>query len=283
MAAPKRPVLRYHGGKWMLGPWIIAHFPAHRLYTESFGGAGSVLLRKARAPFSEVYNDLDGEVVNLFRVLREEATAGRLVELLTFTPYSRTEFSLSYEPCDDAVEQARRTVVRSYMGFGSDSASGAQTGFRSNGNRQSGHPCRDWANYPASLAAVIERLRGVVIECRDACDVIRQHDEPRTLHYVDPPYPHSTRSRSTVRTGKGYRHELTDAAHRELAATLHSVTGMVVLSGYACDLYDRELYPDWTRITRATKADGGLDRVEVLWLNPACASSLNALSFGDVA
>jgi DNA adenine methylase len=130
-----RPVLRYHGGKWMLAPWILEHFPPHRIYTEAFGGAGSVLMRKPRAKLVEVYNDLDGEIVNLFRLLRDPETAGALKRLLTATPFARVEFEESYRAHQDALEQARRTVVRSFMGFGSDSASGTKTGFRANGNR----------------------------------------------------------------------------------------------------------------------------------------------------
>jgi DNA adenine methylase len=274
VSAPTRPVLRYHGGKWRLAPWIIGHFPAHRLYTEAFGGAGSVLLRKPRAPFMEVYNDLDGEIVNLFRVLRDEASSARLCDLLTATPYARAEFVESYSPVADPVEQARRTVVRSFMGFGSDSASGALTGFRANGNRQNGHPARDWANLPPKLGAIIERLRGVVVECRAGADLIRQHDAPTTLHYVDPPYARETRSAHSYRKGKGYRHEMTESDHRALAEVLRSASGMVVLSGYASSLYDEDLYADWDRREKATHADGALARTEVLWLNPACRSAL---------
>jgi DNA adenine methylase len=271
----KRPILRYHGGKWMLAPWIIEHMPAHRVYTESFVGAGSVLMRKPRAQMVEICNDLDGELVNVFRVLRDIEQAERLKQLLLHTPYARAEFELSYEPSSDPVEQARRTVVRSFLGFGSDSASGAQSGFRANGNRQNTHPSRDWVNYPKAIEAFTDRLAGVVLESRDACDIISQHDAPTTLHYCDPPYVHSTRSTAVVREGKGYRHEMSDADHVKLAETLHAVEGMVILSGYANDLYDRELYANWPRIEREAHADGALDRVEVLWLNSACARALD--------
>lgn len=264
-----RPVLRYHGGKWRLAPWLLGFFPAHRVYVEPFGGAASVLARKPRA-YSEVYNDLDGELVNLFRVLRDHAAGSQLVRALRLTPFARGEFALAYEPSPDPVEQARRTVVRSFMGFGSN-AHNRRTGFRANSNRSGTTPAHDWANYPESLAAVVERFRGVVIENRPAVDVIPQHDGPATLYYVDPPYPAETRD-----AGADYGHEMTTEDHRALAATLHGVAGMVALSGYACDLYDRDLYAGWERHERRSLADGARERTEVLWLNPACVSALAA-------
>jgi DNA adenine methylase len=268
-----RPVLRYHGGKWMLAPWILQHFPTHRVYTEAFGGAGSVLMRKARAQLVEVYNDLDGEVVNLFRVLRDPKTSDVLARAVALTPYSRDEFALSYEPSSDPIEQARRTVTRAFQGFGSDSASGAKSGFRSNGNRQNAHPAKDWSNLPAAITTFCERLAGVVIENRPAVEVIAQHDSPQTLHYCDPPYVHETRSAAVVRTGKGYRHEMCGADHRALAEVLRTAKGMVIVSGYDCDLY-AELFDGWQKSARRALADGALERTEVLWLNPACSAAL---------
>jgi DNA adenine methylase len=101
--------------------------------------------------------------------------------------------------------------------------------------------------------------------------VILQHDSPLTLHYVDPPYMRITRSPHTLRANKGYRHEMGNEDHRALAQVLRSVTGMVILSGYACDLYDRELYADWHRVERQALADGARKRTEVLWVSPnAC-------------
>lgn len=270
MSTPTRPVLRYHGGKWRLAPWIISHFPRHRVYTEAFGGGASVLLRKPRA-YAEVYNDLDGEVVNVFRVLRDAAMAARLTETVALTPYARAEFVESYEPHPDPVEQARRTIFRSVAGFGSTAASGRKTGFRSNSNRSNTTPAIDWRNYPKLIAAFAERMQGVVIEERPAVEVIAQHDEPNVLHYVDPPYPHSTRT-ETAKWDTCYRHEMRDDDHRSLAGVLHSVAGAVVLSGYACPLYDDELYPDWMRVEREALADGAAKRTEVLWLNAAAAT-----------
>jgi DNA adenine methylase len=270
-----RPTLRYHGGKWMLAPWILGFFPDHRVYTEAFGGAASLLMRKPRARLVEVYNDLDAEVVGLFSVLRDPEQAARLAVLVQRTPYAREEFALSYEPSDDPVEQARRTMVRAFQGFGSDSASGAKSGFRANGNRQSSHPAKDWTNLPPMIAAFCERLAGVVIENRPALEVIEQQDSPETLHYCDPPYVHETRSAAVVRSGKGYRFEMDTREHEALAAALHRCRGMVVLSGYDSPLYTK-LYAGWERHARRALADGALERTEVLWLNPACSSAVRA-------
>lgn len=273
MTECKRPIVRYHGGKWRLAPWIIGHLPQHRVYVEPFGGGGSVLLRKPRS-YAEVYNDLDGEMVNLFRVARD---SGReLLESLRLTPFARDEFAEAWFPSDDPIEQARRTVVRSFMGFGSAAitlsripakrARGGKpkTGFRSNSNRSGTTPARDWMNYPGALDAIIDRLRGVVIENRNALDLMPQHDGDQTVFYVDPPYVAATRDK-----GGDYRHEMTDADHETLAETLHGLKGAVVLSGYGCEMYDR-LYAGWQRIERAAHADGARDRIEVLWLSPRC-------------
>lgn len=275
MASLTRPVLRYHGGKWMLAPWIIEHFPPHRIYTEAYGGAASVLMRKPRAKLVEVYNDLDEEIVNVFRLLRDPATAGALARMIEATPFSRDEFVLSYQPCQEALEQARRTVVRSFMGFGSDSASGTKTGFRANGNRQSAHPAKDWSNYPAAVEAFCDRLKGVVIERRPALEVLLQQDGPDTLHYLDPTYLPDTRKASMIRTGKGYRHEMTEDDHRKLSEVLHESAGMVVLSGYPSAMYS-DLYRDWQTVERKALADGGSERLEVLWINDACWAALEA-------
>lgn len=273
---PTRPVLRYHGGKWRLAPWIISHFPAHRVYVEPFGGAASVLLRKSRS-YAEVYNDLDAEVVNVFRVLRDADRAAALERALRLTPFARSEFAKSYEPCADATEQARRTIFRSFAGFGSAAVMSAhKTGFRSNVTRSGTTPAQDWHNYPSQIQAFVERLRGVVIESAPAADVVKRYDSPETLHYADPPYPHETRTFKSRPTGRVYRFEMTSDDHRTLAAGLHAASGMVAVSGYACELYDNELYPDWHRVTKATHADSALDRTEVLWLNPACASALES-------
>lgn len=222
-----------------------------------------MLLRKPRS-YAEIYNDLDGEVVNLFRVARDRGD--ELRRALEMTPFAREEFVLSYAPTDDPLEQARRTVTRSFMGFGSNSHNQA-TGFRANSNRRGTTPAHDWRNYPENFTAIIERLRGVCIENRDAVDVMKAHDGEETVHYVDPPYVAATRDK-----GSDYRHEMTDDDHQDLASELHRLRGAVVLSGYSSQLYDA-LYGDWQKIERAATADGARPRTEALWLSPRCHSA----------
>lgn len=267
----KRPVLRYHGGKWKLAPWIIGHFPAHRIYCEPFGGAASVLMRKPRS-CAEVYNDRWATVVNVFRVLRDPEKAEQLQRALELTPFARDEFNdAAPAEGDSDIEFARKTILRSFAGFGSASTNGTYaTGFRASSMRSGTVPAGDWKNWPDYVPHFIQRLRGVCIENRDAVEVIAHQDREDALFYVDPPYPHSTRN---MRRGNAaYAVEMTDEGHEQLAETLHQVKGSVALSSYPCEMYDA-LYADWERRECNAHADGARDRVEVLWLNPRCAGA----------
>lgn len=272
---PTRPLLRWHGGQWLLAPWIIGHFPPHRIYTEVFGGAASVLLRKPRA-YAEVWNDLDDGATTLMRVLRT-GRGTELIEALRLTPFARREFELAYEPTTDEMEIARRLIVRSFMGFGSDGHNPkVRTGFRAAANRSGTTPAHDWANYPDALATIADRLRGLVVEHRPAIEVLLQHDSRQTLHYVDPPYLPQTRSQKSRKGGEryhAYQHEMTVADHEALLSVLLELEGMVVLSGYPAPLYDDAL-AGWHRVERAALADGARKRTEVLWINPAAVSAL---------
>lgn len=269
-----RPVLRWHGGKWKLAPWIISQFPPHHVYVEPFGGAASVLMRKPRA-YGEVYNDLDTDVVNLFQVLRDDVAAAELTKRLILTPFAKDEFENAYLISDDPIENARSLVIRSFMGFGSNGHNRAtKTGFRAKSNRSGTTPAHDWNNYPDRLPALVERLKGIVIENRPAIEVMNQHDSEQTLHYVDPPYMFETRSDKMPRNGC-YAHEMTNAQHAELLQFLPSLRGMVVLSGYPHPSYDEAL-EGWAKVEIDAHADGALDRVECLWLNPMCIESKGA-------
>lgn len=270
---PGRPCLRYHGGKFRLAPWVVRHLPPHRVYVEPFAGAASVLMRKQRS-YAEILNDLSGDVVNLFRVLRDPCRALELEVALLLTPFSREEFFAAYELTEEPVECARRLIVRSFMGHGTASSNPLhKTGFRNDSTRSHTTPARDWANFPHYLPGMTKRLQGVCIEHRPALDIIREFDRPETLFYADPPYVFGTRK--STGHGQGYEHEMTDGDHRELAELLRSVSGMVVLSGYRSDLYS-ELFEGWPSVERAVFADAQAARTEVLWFNAAAGSRLQS-------
>lgn len=275
--AATRPIMRYHGGKWRIAPWIIKHLPPHRIYVEPFGGAASVLMRKPRV-HAEVYNDLDGDIVNVFRVLRDPPQAEELRERLSLTPFARAEFELSYEDAEDPVEKARRTLIRSMMGFGTSGVRGRRTGFRARTYVRNVTGGQDWARYPDCIPAFCERLQGVTIEQRDGIDLISLHDGPNTLFYLDPPYLHETRSSLKGRIyadgSAAYAHELSDADHDRLLGMLQELSGMVVLSGYPSSLYIDRL-AGWHCIERDSLADGGQVRRECLWLNSAAERALH--------
>lgn len=269
----KGPAIRYHGGKFRLAPWVISHFPAHTTYVEPFGGAAGVLLQKPRA-YAEVYNDLDGEVVNFFRVLRDPVSRAQLVMACQLTPYARAEFEQAWEPAEDPVENARRLVIRAQMGFGSAGATKGATGFRVDSKRAYGTAQHLWAAFPENLAQVGARLAGVMIEQRDALEVMRQHDGPETLHFVDPPYLPETR---VLGANRYYRHEMTVEQHEALLAGLQDLKGMVAISGYPSELYAQAL-AGWkmnSRKARISAARGSALRTECLWLNKALTDRLH--------
>lgn len=269
------PVLRYHGGKFRLAKWIVEHFPSHKCYVEPFGGAASVLLQKERS-HGEVYNDLDQDIFNLFKVLRSPEKSEKLIRLCELTPYSRDEFLFAYEETVDEIERARRTIVRSAMGFGSGAATFHKTGFRCEAKRKYSTSSHCWAKYPPVIEFVTQRLKGVNIENRDAIACMSQHDGVDTLHYIDPPYLMHTRN---VKKGQNvYRYEMTTCDHERLLDQVKKLDGMVVLSGYESCLYNDCLH-GWSKVkkdSRISSGSGTKVRTEFLWLSPSCIDALSS-------
>ncbi len=147
-----RPAMRYHGSKFRLANWILPLLPDHRCYVEPYGGAAGVLLLKPRAEV-EVYNDLDGNIVNFFSVLRDPVNCAELIRQIELTPYARAEFELAWQPAECNIERARRTCIRAQMGFGSAGATKQTTGFRTYTRKRFGQSVQiDWVKYPAHLA-----------------------------------------------------------------------------------------------------------------------------------
>nr|WP_244922791.1 DNA adenine methylase [Xenorhabdus cabanillasii] len=224
--------------------------------------------------YSEVYNDLDQELFNLFLVLRDKEQSKRLHELCQLTPYSRDEFALGYEPATDFVERARRMIVRSAMGFSGGAACGHKTGFRCDAKRPSATHAHVWKKYPAVIKWVCARLRGVNIENRPAVDCIQYHDSLNTLFYVDPPYLHNTRNLNL--SGSVYKYEMTEDEHVYLLSTLKNCDGMVVLSGYDSALYN-DLLPGWRKEEKTARISAGKGtglKTECLWISPYCDEML---------
>lgn len=263
--ATLRPPVKWHGGKHYLCHKIISLFPQHHTYVEPFGGAASVLLNKPPANV-EIYNDLDGRITRLFRVLRDHGD--ELRRRLTLTPYSEIEFLESATPvADDEIEQARRDFVRWRMSIGGRGDTFSYTLHRVRRGMVdvvSGY----LSAIDEQLPAIIDRLRTVQIMCRPAVDVINKWDSPDTLFYCDPPYLAETRHEGSRDI---YGHEMSDEEHCRLAETLRNCKGMVVLSGYRSPLYD-ELYHDWHRqeFEIANHASGGTikqRKIECVWMN----------------
>lgn len=264
-------LVRYHGGKVRMADKIIGLFPAHDCYVEPFGGGAAVLLAKARSRL-EVYNDLDGDMVTLFRVLRDDPSA--LTEAIALTPFAREEHETAYADACNDVECARRVLVRSHFGHGS-SGIHRPTGFRAAGLRAGTLPVHGWMTLPETIRIAAERMRGVVIERRPAVQVMQAHDGAQTVHYVDPPYLPETRDK-----GRDYRHEMTVSEHEEMLRAIRDLRGSVVLSGYASALYDEAMH-DWRRIEIQTHADRAAKRTEIIWCNFKDVLPLQIASLGE--
>lgn len=272
---PTRPVLRWLGGKFRLAPEIVAAFPPHDIYGELYGGGASVLLHKPRA-YNEIYNDLDGELVNLFQVLRGPG-AIELLRQLRLTPYARAEYDAARAASSDPVERARRLVVRSHLAHGTGGGRiDRPTGFRTDGVTATTNVAGEWAALPTALEAVIDRMRGVNIERRPALELLRRFDTPNALLYLDPPYLPATRSTKSRKPGERYHTyavEMTEPDHRELLAVARESRAMIVLSGYPDPLYDQQLV-GWRRRDIAARAHRNSPRTECLWMNPPAMAAL---------
>lgn len=257
----------WYGGKFSHLEWLLPLLPKCHHYCEPFAGSGAVLINREPSPI-ETYNDVDAEVVNFFRVLREQNT--ELVRQIALTPFSREEFAIACEldPNVPTLERARRFFVRARQvrtGLAQTASLGRWANCKQTSRAGMSGVVSRWLGSADMLAQIADRLIRVQIENRPAIDVIRLYDDPGTLFYCDPPYLHDTRGDS-----KAYRFEMSERDHRELAKVLNAVQGRVALSNYDAPIMD-ELYPapKWEkhvcppRIIHSTKDL----RSEVLWTN----------------
>jgi len=249
------PLIKWFGGKSGMSESILDYFPKHTTYVEPFGGSGAVLLRKSPSKV-ECYNDLDGELFNMFRVIRDPELARGLRSALDLTLYSREEFNFAQAPCEEPIEKARRFIVRQRQSFnGNGLAWGASVTDESQ--------IAGWKSVLDRFDAVRRRISKVAIERDDYTRILERYDTRETLFYMDPPYVPETR------ISGGYKHEMTKNQHEELVKRLLSLSGHVVLSGYESDVYAPLLAHAW-RIERIkTHSNCSRDaRTECLWLSP---------------
>ena len=298
---PKRPAIRWHGGKWRLANWIISHFPSddhHDVYIENYGGSAAVLLRKQRSRI-EVYNDLDLQIYKFFKVLRQ--TPDILIKAIQNTPFHIEEYKDAWHTPDEPsftqvyndgeysreafkdfslvnyeefvhIEDARRFYVRAYM-----SIMGGTVGYNSGFRRQkvysrgkSGKSSMKPASHSffdtSHLYVISQRLQGVTFENMDAIELFDKYDSHKTLWYIDPPYLGSTRSHQRP----AYNHEMLDHRQHE-SSILHfsKSLGIPLISGYSSDLYHDLLETKgWKKVTKPTRVNGPNQKLECLWLSP---------------
>ena len=249
-----RRILNYPGSKWTMANWIVSLMPPHKTYLEPFFGSGAVFFNKPQS-YVETLNDIDSRIVNLFKVCRDQPE--RLMRAVNLTPLSREEYEDSYEVSLDSVEEARRTLVRSWQAIGGKTSD--RTGWRSL-IEPNGKTAAEWGHLDTRIIAVAKRLKDAQIEHQDAITLLRRYNRPNVLTYVDPPYLLSTRSK------RHYAYEYTNADHEILLNTLLEFKGNVILSGYESDMYNHMLQ-GWDKAHFDVSVETGKRATETIWTN----------------
>lgn len=253
-----KAILRYPGSKWRISKWIISHFPDHKSYLEPFFGSGAVLFNKPSSPI-ETIKDLNGDVINLFKVIRDNPD--ELARLVWATPHCRDEYENAWEghPEND-LEKAQQFLIKSLQSFGFRCCE--KTGWKMDViGRERAYAVQHWNDLPEIIMLAANRLKQVQVENKDAISLIQKFNHHGVLIYADPPYLLSTRSR------KQYDFEMTsEQEHRDLLKVLINHKGYVVISGYDNLLYD-EYLSGWYKAKIQSNAEKGLHRVETIWMN----------------
>lgn len=250
-------VLKYPGAKNRIAPWICKYIPKHHVYCEPFFGSGAVFFNKEPA-YNEILNDIDDDVYNFFKVLRDSPE--QLAETIKFTPYSRQEYINAYHnvPETEEVEKARLFAIKCWQGFGCGNK--YKNGFRRGIGITSPNPAKAWGKLPETLVMAAERLKNAQIEKKDAIELIKTLKGSATFVYIDPPYLQNTRKKYL------YNHELTDERHVELLEVLLKSDCKIMISGYDNPLYDEKL-SGWHKAKKNTTAERSVKRTETLWMN----------------
>lgn len=256
----------WYGGKFSHLNWLLPLLPACHHYCEPFAGSAAVLLNRSPSPV-ETYNDIDGEVVNFFKVLRDNRE--ELIQAIALTPFSREEFAAAVtlpRQVIGEVEQARRFFVRARQartGLAQTASLGRWANCKNTSRSGMSGVVSRWLGSVEMLPLIAERLLRVQIENRPAADIVQLYDDPGTLFYCDPPYVHGSRG-----DAKAYSYEMSDAQHTKFAQVLNLCKGKVAVSGYASPLYDK-LYKGWHRYSAPSKQCHSIKKMrqECLWMN----------------
>ena len=256
----------WYGGKYSHLEWLLPLLPESQHYCEPFGGSAAVLLNRTPSPV-ETYNDLDGEVVNFFRVLRNQQS--KLLKSIAFTPFSREEFFIACSTNGEKIsdlERARRFFIRARQvrtGLAQTASIGRWANCKNTSRAGMSGVVSRWLGSVETLPSITERLLRVQVENRPAIETLKLYDDKTTLFYCDPPYPHESR-----KDNKAYGNEMSNEEHEQLSKILHGVTGKVAVSGYRCSLMDT-LYKDFRRYDAPAKLCHSVkkSRTEALWTN----------------
>jgi len=253
-----------------MAKWIINYIPKHEVYLEPYFGSGAVFFNKSPVKI-ETINDIDSRLINLFRVIRK--TPEELARLISFTPFSREEYKRSYEKSDDALEDARRFLIRCWQAIGAKTSD--ITGWRSIISINGPNNTKQWSALPETIISISNRLKMAQIENQDALHLIQRYNRKNVLIYADPPYVRSTR------TNRHYANEMDDQGHIDLIEVLKDHNGPVLLSGYNNAIYQKYLN-EWNVEERIVLAEAGAKKKECLWLNKVAAEQIKQLSLFDL-
>lgn len=262
----KRIVFGWYGGKFSHLDWLLPLLPKAHHYCEPFSGSAAVLLNRAPSAV-ETYNDIDGDVVNFFRTLRDHGP--ELERAIALTPFSREEFHQAVNGTLHGVsdlERARRFYIRARQartGLAQTATLGRWANCKETSRAGMSGVVSRWLGGVDQLSEIAARLLRVQIENRPALDVVRLYDSKNTFFYCDPPYMHDTRGDS-----KAYGFEMNEGEHIDLASALSRCKAKVAISGYRNKLMDK-LYKDWRRFDAAPKQAHSVKKVrqECLWMN----------------
>lgn len=268
-----KSVIKYPGSKWNIAPRLVELIPEHHSYVEPFFGSGAVLFNKPVSDI-ETVNDLDSDVVNLFRCIQKDSE--RLARLVMTTPFSREEYERQFEGCTSTLyasnfQRAAGFLIKCWQGHGFRT-NGYKVGWKNDVvGREKAYALWNWYRLPDWIIDITERLRKVQIENRPALEVIERFNYSQVFMYLDPPYMLGTRS------GKQYMHEMTDAEHEELLQMILQSRAKIMISGYETDMYNDYL-SGWEKKQFSSCAEHGKPRVETVWMNYKADLQMN---FGD--